>query len=75
MSIGACFVVGRRDTKKIGGVTQAGSFETGGEAAVLTPVNLPVDEQDEAILEAELQVLGGVLQLFTQRGGHGPEAD
>jgi hypothetical protein len=48
-----------------GGVAEAGGLEAGLEAAAVAPVGLAVDEQAEAVLEAELEVLG-VLELLAQ---------
>src|SRR5436190_9232398 len=40
-----------------GVVAELGRLEPGGQTSVLAPGRLPVDEQAEAVLEAELQVL------------------
>src|SRR5450759_5265641 len=48
---------------------ETGGFEVACKPAVLAVLHLPVDEQAEALLEAEGGVVG-TLQLVDQRAGH-----
>jgi len=53
---------------------QLGRLETSGQAPVLAVLLLAVDEQAQALLEAELGVLGRA-ELFLERPGHAAEGE
>jgi hypothetical protein len=53
---------------------ETGGLEVACEAAVLAVLHLPVDEQAEALLEAEGGVVG-TLELVDERAGHAREGE
>ncbi len=58
-----------------GAVAQLGGLEAGLDASCLAPVGLAVDEETQTVLEAEVGIGAGVVELVTQGGGHGAKPD
>ena len=58
-----------------GSVAQLGGLKSRLETSGLAPIGFTVDEEAEAVLEGEVGVGPGVVELVAEGGGHGAEPD